>query len=187
MVVIIISFLSIFLIKGHERCFWHANTAVTMLSFFYMGNLFKELNILEKFFKIRFGYITIVFVCYLIICHIVYRKLGLFCNVSINQYDSVLAFIMLSVTGVLIYLLVIKQLPRCRIIEYMGQNTILLYGINLPLLTIATTMANRVFPHVLHDLIWIPAICIIAISMGLLLSIPINSYLPIVVGLKKQK
>lgn len=116
-----------------------------------------------------------------------YRKFGLFCNVSINQYDSVLAFIMLSVTGVLIYLLVIKQLSRCKIIEYMGQNTILLYGINLPLLTIATIITNHVFPPVIHDLIWIPAICIIAISMGLLLSIPINSYLPIVVGLKKQK
>ncbi len=167
---------------------WHIEYIPNALFFMYFGYLFREKY--EKYFdrinKPVFAIILSVFYLYLI-----YGNAWLYFNKR-TEYRIVFSIIC-QITGVLLLISFSKHIRPNRAILYIGQNSLIYFGIahylNVPIQLILKTVVPSFYTTVLSNEYYSAIFSIIfAVISSLILIIPayiINTYFPFLIGRKK--
>lgn len=140
-----------FLDKANPRI-WHWNVALTAVVFLYLGNCFmqwyKKSRLMhsqhDASYWLKIILDEIVFVGIGTVSHILNGRISM----TANKFGhSPFLFYVTAIAFSLVITLIVIHIPKIRVIEYIGQNTLLYVGLHIPILRIF----ERAFPDIFLD------------------------------------
>lgn len=129
---------------------WHFNVAFTAVCFMYLGNLFMRWY--RKSGKEFMDHITItrkiLLGIVLVIAGWISHEMNGRISVTANKFgQSLLLFYITSVLFSIVITMIVMEIPKIRVITFIGQNTLLYVGIHLPILRVF----EKLFPKLVAD------------------------------------
>lgn len=111
---------------------WSIETALIALSFMYFGYIIKKEEIVNNWYKITF--LTILSIIGIIICFITNNEV----NMLNHKYSNIILFLLGAYSGIFITIVflsnfILKQKHFKNIIEYIGQNSLIIMLCSEPL------------------------------------------------------
>ncbi|MEG6615950.1 acyltransferase family protein [Peptococcaceae bacterium 1198_IL3148] len=154
------------------------------LVFYYLGNVARERLVIEKMATTIAK--TLIFLIPLAIINIVF---GLMMNVKVsmyvNQLGNYLYFYIAAIAGILFMCCLMSKLPSFKILNFFGNNTLLVLATHYGALYVYKLIDQPVFGHAfMDDNSYFISILLTVVT--LIVSVPlahfVNKYLPFVVG-----
>lgn len=177
--VIIIGFIAMNLVQPRSQMWWHIDTAICSISYYYSGYLFQYF-LLQKIPYSRFDYIILPVLTIISLLIYIYKVLDF--NVSINIYGQPLINLPMAIIGSIATALFLRRINLGYFITFIGQNTIWLYGVNYYMLSFSDQIYSQIGLIHLNPYIYVPIKVMTSIILGCLLVIPINRWVPWING-----
>lgn len=170
-----ISVISMYIVHPRSQIWWHADTAICIMIYYYSGYIFRHLSLNNTRYSI-IKYIMLPLLTILSMLIYMYKILDF--NISINVFGQPWLSLPIAIAGSITTALFIQNVNLGSIITFIGQNTVWLYGINYYMLSFSDKILNQIGVTHLNSYIYAPIKVITAIILGCLLVIPINQWLP---------
>lgn len=166
----------------YKPAFWYCDTALFGLGFFLLGYYLK-INEFSKYLLVGYrAYIAVLVYSFAI--WIINYFFDVEFHFITNYYTSLGYFIIFSLLGVYVMSSFCDTF-RFNFLQKLGSNTLLLFALNWHVLIFLINYCKLDFLlNILPDYIWAILISIIQSIIILLISYPINKYIPWIVGKK---
>jgi acyltransferase len=160
---------------------WNIDAALMVVIFYGLGFLFKEVNDFKKVISLKS---LILLVPISLTMGISNEEVDLLHN----TYGNYLMFYFAAISGLLVIVLISKEMKRNFVMQYLGRNSLVIFGVNPFILAVIRRLI--ILPP------GMPTIMSILIGVGytivtLLISVPIiyiiNNYFPFILGKRKMK
>lgn len=182
-IIIIIGVISMYMVQPRSEIWWHADTAICAMTYYYSGYIYRRSSLNQ--YQGKWSYVALFILT--IISMFIYINKILDFNVSINIFGEPIINLILAITGSITTALFLQKINiKGHILSFLGQNTIWLYGINYYMLSIANKISDNIGITTLNLYIYVPIKVALAIAIGSLLVIPINRWFPWANGKTKQ-
>ncbi len=171
---------------------WKANVAFSAVVFYGAGHLFhkhfNDLNIIEKFHKPSILIILLGTILLHILVAITNVKLSNIKRVNmVDQiYGNFILFYIAAFLGIFIFIILVLFIKRCKIIELVGQSSLLLLATHKLVFYLIPESLITYFssPHYLIELSGLIVFTAIAIAVNIPIIFLFNKFLPILIGKK---
>lgn len=184
---IVISLVGVICVSEGEGCLWQMDVACCCLGYYYAGVLYKKHEP-----NLSFGMLfsVILFISYLGLSSVVFYR-GLKQNVSINVYSMPILNYAISLLGCFVVSAFCKNNPLRGggVLCYIGQNTVVVYGMNLFLILFIKKIITSFVPVSLleeYNNSYMLVVFFGTLFIAFLMSLFINRYVPILVGNKQR-
>ena len=175
---IIFMILSYFVIFLPFRLPWSLDVALAAIVFYGLGYFYKDRWVLNKYLPLLLG------------CHLVFCFLNSPVDMNYLVYGNIFFFFVSAYSGVLFYLGISKFIKKNIILNYVGQNTIIIIG------TIGITwfLLNGIYYMIFktkmdHQTGF--AYCFMVSVLQIILTVPaiyiINTWFPFILGRRKSR
>jgi acyltransferase len=165
---------------------WSIEVAFTAVVFYGMGYLFRhQLDRLTDFASTKMLYLLPVIVVSTCFCFLNTRV-----DMNGNYYGNPIFFYVSAFAGIVICIVLSKKLPRVQLMNYIGNNTIVVLGLSGVCLYVISG-AIYLMLHYLLDLVHVSLLAGVILSLlQLILLLPviyvINTFFPFVLGCPKK-
>ena len=181
--VCVVSFIGMFFIHERSNVWWSSDTALISIGFYYWGRLYKNISSQKKFSaNLCLGiFFVVIFVC------ISYWLLSLdfYFNISINSISSPIIVYPMCLLSCFVFL-PISRIGFWGVFSWMGRNSLLIYCVNIYIHPIASRLLEMFGLCDSYNNLWVGSLnVIIQLLIIYPMSLFINRYCPIVVGVKK--
>lgn len=179
-------FTSIFLISGKEIAPWSANTAILALGYFLTGSMCRDMlmSFDSKMIKRHLGVLAMaIYVTIIVIIYVVSPQPILF-DIHTHKLSPEMLYILLSLIGISAICLFAMSLRRCKLLELLGENSLIIYMYHGYGLLITNTLFGLWHNNGLAQFTYVYPILVSVMSTLLTLGIAllINKYCPILIG-----
>lgn len=162
---------------------WYCDTAFFALGFFVLGYLAK-INNWDRFLLTgRNAFMALLFYCLFVAFF--HKVSDVEFHFITNYYSSLPFFLFVSLLGIYVMASVCNQF-KSKYIQMLGSNTLLLFAINWHIFILLTKYCK--FDNLLGiipDYVWSLAVSAVQAAIILVISVPINKYIPWVIGKTK--
>jgi acyltransferase len=187
---------------------WNADVALTAVTFYGAGNLFRkfteseeeflagpcllkslpELNnvsiLVEKFLPGLFILVNLLYLVYLL--EFPTDKI----NMNVLKYGSFFSFYFLAFSGIFAFVYLSKKINSLKVLEYYGRNSLIVLALHFPMKDILTKLTVLIFGIKTDCFLCITFFAFVLTVLNLLFLVPviflINNYLPFLMGKKKS-
>lgn len=128
----------------HSYNFFHWHNAFSMLIFMWIGYVFKERDILNVHGD-KLWIPSLLFLIGIIFFILIEKQIPYYTHFPHYNWKYMLPFLFFASTGSMMILYIGKKMPRIQKLIFLGQNTIVVYGIHFSLLLFVTLLLSKLF------------------------------------------
>lgn len=163
----------------------------TAIAFYFLGYLWR--NECEYYFeKLKLSKVTKIFIfgiCFLFIA--VFSQFSTNIDMNNLQFPFYICLYILPIVGFFMIYIISTVIKQNKILQYLGNNTLIIMGVHEPIKRIIIELLHRIFKiqtEILRvNFIWIILTTIVLLLVCLPIIYIINNYLPFLIGRKKEK
>ena len=160
------------------RLIWSIDVAIMSILFLGLGYIIKRINFINK---IDSHILLIIFLCINLFMGLSNSKV----NMYWGKYGNYLMFYMAAISGILVVLIISRKINKSRILEFIGQNTIIYLGIHqYVIFSVLNKIKNILSLNINNTILIIIAIFYVIFTIVVLYPIIkiLNKNFPFIVG-----
>ena len=180
---IILFFISIYLSDIDNTPFpWYYKSGIGATFFLTLGGLYQQY---EEIIDKKIGKMWGIALIAIYLFHMIYTIENDSCQYAMMSMKYNIQGLLISILGITVIVLICKQLPKLKVIEYIGRNSIVFYFFSGALPAFIGLIFQNIFPEKTY-LITL-TVALLSICIGYLLTYVVVKYLPWLTDLRKLK